>query len=129
MFEDLTKYFSVDVELHAEMTGGSNTEKSVQLIQQEVNDDVTRKARAFDLFIAFLKKALSLSLALLLFQSFWYLRNYQEKDDYDNVYITSRFIEMDKMCDQQVLPLKKKEESIYVNPSSFKLLLMLCLRW
>ena len=120
-FEELTNYFSVDVELHAEIKGGSKTTKSVQAIQQEVNDDVTSKARAFEIFIAFLKKALSLSLALLFFQSFWYLRNYLAKDNYDNVYITSQFIEMDKKSDQPVLPLKKKEESVYVNPNSFKL--------
>ena len=120
-FDEVVKYFSVDVELHAELTGESNTTKSVQLIQQEVNDDVTRKAHAFEVFIAFLKKALSLSLALLFFQSFWYLRNYLAKDDYDNIYITTQFKEMDKKCDPQVLPLKKKEESVYVDPSSFKL--------
>ena len=115
------KFFTVDVKLNAELSGESNTTKSLDLIQEEVNDDISRKAHAFEIFIAIVKKGLSLSIALLFFQSFWYLRNYLAKDDYDNIYITSQFKKLDEKSDSSVLPLKKKEQNIYVDPSSFRL--------
>ena len=124
-FSEVMKFFTVDVKLNAEFTGKSNTTKSVDLIQQEVNDDISGKAHAFEIFILIVKKTLSLSIALLFFQSFWYLRNYLAKDDYDNIYITSQFKTLDKNCELEgranVLPLKKKERSIYIDPSSFRL--------
>ena len=125
VFTDVTKYFIVDVELNAQLSGKSNTTKTVERIQQEVNDDISRKAHAFEVFIAILKKFLSLSIALLFLESFWYLRNYLAKDDYDNIYITNQFKVFDRDCElnglSHVLPLKKKEKDIYVDPSSFKL--------
>ena len=124
-FTEAMKYFTVDVKLTAEIHGESNTTKSVEMIQDEVNEDITSKARTFEVFLSILKKGLSLSIALLFFQSFWYLRNYLAKDDYDNIYITSQFKELDKNLEREgganVLPLKTKEKSIYVDPSSFRL--------
>ena len=115
----------MDLEVSSKVEGSVNDSKSFEGIQDELEKEVGHVFLSFKTAIFVFKIILSLSLGLIFFQSFWYLRNYLAKDAYDNIYITSQFKKLDKENAEKgveaILPLKKKERSIYVDTSSFKL--------
>ncbi|XP_045210097.2 DC-STAMP domain-containing protein 2-like [Mercenaria mercenaria] len=116
---DVTSHFDVDFGISEEFSVNANDSNT------EVRKDKEGKLDAFDTAMSVIRKCLSLSLLLVFLMSFWYLRNYLAKDDYDNIYITKQFKEIDKEAEKNgretVLPLKTREKSEYVNTLSFKL--------
>lgn len=123
MLQKAVDYFNVDIYVEGYFSGDVNTTKQSSEIQKEVEEDIGEKVVAFHVISSIILKCLPLPLLILIFaQSFWYLRNYLAKDSYDNKYITSQFKRLDKtLGDNCVLPLKKREQNIYVDTRSIML--------
>ncbi|KAH3693996.1 hypothetical protein DPMN_081435 [Dreissena polymorpha] len=105
--------------------GGANSSKTSKKIQEEINKEVDEKVNVLRTISFVTTKVLSVSLFIIFIQSFLYVKSYLAKDGYDNVYITKGFrsfdAEQERLGQTSLLPLKKSEQTKYVDTRSWKL--------
>lgn len=101
---------------------GANSSRSPQEIAQDVMGDVSSRIRVFQQLgkpIAYAGFAL---LALSVVRAVQYRRRYLCDLNFDNIYITGAFEELDRRVGgASVLPLTPREAKVYLTPLSFHL--------
>ncbi|XP_063397920.1 DC-STAMP domain-containing protein 2-like [Mytilus trossulus] len=123
LVKDIDKWFQFNVIKKSESGQVYNATKTAKEFIAEIEKALTDKKITFTYIVEIMSKLLALSLLLLLTQSFFYLKNYLAKDEFDNIYITSQFKGYDSETrekgQQGVLPLQKKEKKLYTDSTSF----------
>ncbi|KAM4600387.1 DC-STAMP domain-containing protein 2 [Polymixia lowei] len=99
-----------------------NSSQSLQEVSQEILEEVSLEVARFQSLSGFLGYVGLLILALTYLQAVMYRHRYLHQDDFDNIYITDQFEELDQRRTRDnrptVLPLSKKETSTYITPWS-----------
>ncbi|KAF5907761.1 DC-STAMP domain-containing protein 2, partial [Clarias magur] len=110
--------FNMSASVHFEMNINSSqtVHQMIQKIIEEVSEDCDRV-----LYIMGLFSYVGLVLMLFMYiQAVLYKKHYLHVDDFDNCYITEKFVEMDQKLYREgkpaVLPLSKKEALTYSTP-------------
>ncbi|XP_063951996.1 E3 ubiquitin-protein ligase DCST1-like [Lytechinus pictus] len=98
---------------------------SVQELQAAVNHEIARKKLWFDLIIGITRAVLSVTFVLVFKSAFEYNNRYLREIRFDNVYMTSYFMKIDRRRRREgrksLLPLKKSEQKELVEPFKCKL--------
>ncbi|XP_041460900.1 E3 ubiquitin-protein ligase DCST1-like [Lytechinus variegatus] len=98
---------------------------SVQELQAAVNHEIARKKLWFDLIIGITRAVLSVTFILVFKSAFEYNNRYLREIRFDNVYMTSYFMKIDRRRRREgrksLLPLKKSEQKELVEPFKCKL--------
>ncbi|CAC5368699.1 unnamed protein product [Mytilus coruscus] len=125
LVKEVNKWFQFNIINQSQLDKVYNASKTAKELIAEVEAALTEKKITFTYIIEIMSKLLALSLLLLLTQSFFYLKNYLAKDEFDNIYITSLFKGYDSETrakgQQGVLPLQKKEKKLYTDSTSFRM--------
>ncbi|XP_071181946.1 DC-STAMP domain-containing protein 2-like [Mytilus edulis] len=123
LVKDIDKWFQFNIIKKSQNDKVYNATKTAKEFIAEIEKALTDKKITFTYIVEIMSKLLALSLLLLLTQSFFYLKNYLAKDEFDNIYITSQFKGYDSETrekgQQGVLPLQKKEKKLYTDSTSF----------
>ncbi|CAG2185148.1 unnamed protein product [Mytilus edulis] len=123
LVKEVNKWFQLNIIKKSQIDNVYNASKTAKELIAEVDAALTDKKITFTYIVEIMSKLLALSLLLLLTQSFFYLKNYLAKDEFDNIYITSQFKGYDSETrekgQQGVLPLQKKEKKLYTDSTSF----------
>ncbi|KAF7708515.1 hypothetical protein HF521_017572 [Silurus meridionalis] len=115
--------FNMSASLHFDMNVNSSqsVHHMVQKIMEEVSQD---QERILDLMAPLTYVGLVLLMFMYL-QAVLYKRHYLHVDDFDNFYITDKFVKMDCKFSRQgkpaVLPLTEKEALTYITPYCLRL--------
>ncbi|XP_026645026.1 DC-STAMP domain-containing protein 2 [Microtus ochrogaster] len=107
-----THYFSVDL----------NASRSLSQVALDLHEVVSMKLHRTREALALMGYTMPLLFALLYLQALWYRYRYLNWDDFDNIYITSRFLYMEAVRSEAglptVLPLSSQEARYYIQPGS-----------
>ncbi|XP_036047230.1 DC-STAMP domain-containing protein 2, partial [Onychomys torridus] len=107
-----THYFSVDL----------NTSRSLSQVALDLHEAVSMKLYNVREVLALMGYSLPLFFTLLYLQALWYRYCYLNWDNFDNIYITSRFLHMEAVRSEAglptVLPLSSHEARRYIQPGS-----------
>ncbi|KAL6038812.1 hypothetical protein STEG23_026982 [Scotinomys teguina] len=107
-----THYFSVDL----------NASRSLSQVALDLHEAVSMKLYSVREVLALMGYTLPLLFVLLYLQALWYRYCYLHWDNFDNVYITSRFLHMEAVRAKAglptVLPLSSHEARHYIRPGS-----------
>ncbi|XP_052064076.1 DC-STAMP domain-containing protein 2-like [Mytilus californianus] len=125
LVKEVDKWFQFNIINQSQNGKVYNASKTAREFIADIEEALTDKKITFTNIVGFLSKLLALSLLLLLTQSFFYLKNYLAKDEFDNIYISSHFKGYDsetrKKGQQGVLPLQKKEKKLYTDSTSLRM--------
>ena len=125
LVDEINKWFQFDIINKAAFDKVYNASKTAKELIAEVEAVLTEKKVTMTYVFDILNKLLALSLLLILTQSFFYLKNYLAKDEFDNIYITTKFKQMEEENrnngKEVVLPLQKKEKKLYIDSNSPKM--------
>ncbi|XP_059121657.1 DC-STAMP domain-containing protein 2 isoform X2 [Peromyscus eremicus] len=107
-----THYFSVDL----------NASRSLSQVALDLHEAVSMKLYSVREVLALMGYTLPLLFTLLYLQALWYRYCYLNWDNFDNIYITSRFLHMEAVRAEAglptVLPLSSHEARRYIQPGS-----------
>ncbi|EGV98097.1 DC-STAMP domain-containing protein 2 [Cricetulus griseus] len=107
-----THYFSVDL----------NASRSLSQVALDLHEAVSTKLHSVREVLALMGYTMPLLFALLYLQALWYRYCYLYRDNFDNIYITSRFLRMEAVRSKAglptVLPLSSYEARHYIQPGS-----------
>ncbi|XP_038167553.1 DC-STAMP domain-containing protein 2 [Arvicola amphibius] len=107
-----THYFSVDL----------NASRSLSQVALDLHEAVSTKLHRAREVLALMGYTMPLLFGLLYLQALWYRYCYLHWDDFDNIYITSRFLHMEAVRSvaglPTVLPLSSQEARYYIQPGS-----------
>ncbi|XP_055478419.1 DC-STAMP domain-containing protein 2 [Psammomys obesus] len=107
-----THYFSVDL----------NASRSLSQVALDLQEAVSMKLHRAREVLALMGYTTPLLFALLYLQAVWYRYCYLNWDNFDNIYITSRFLQMEAVRSvagmPTVLPLSSHEARHYIQPGS-----------
>ncbi|XP_036610114.1 DC-STAMP domain-containing protein 2 [Trichosurus vulpecula] len=102
-----------------------NSSRSLSQVAFDLREAVNLKLHPIRETLAFLGHTTPLLLILLYLQALFYRYYYLTQDNFDNIYITNRFIHMDIIRVQaglpSVLPLSSRECTRYIRPGSLRL--------
>ncbi|KAM6168238.1 DC-STAMP domain-containing protein 2 [Erethizon dorsatum] len=108
----VTHYFSVDLD----------ASRSLSQVALDLHEAVSLKLHGFREVLVLMGYAMPLLLMLLYLQALFYWYAYLNWDDFDNIYITSRFLRMEAVRSlaglPTVLPLSAHEARHYIQPGS-----------
>ncbi|CAH1785287.1 unnamed protein product [Owenia fusiformis] len=119
---DLEDYSNkVDAERYFDLPNVTGTE-SLATIGSKLNAEFADKTYFIRRLLSILGSVLSVSVVLVLIQACCYHRGYQRHLDYDNIYVTSAFKELDTerrfQMKKTLLPLRRKERAQYIDSTS-----------
>ncbi|XP_051012884.1 DC-STAMP domain-containing protein 2 [Acomys russatus] len=107
-----THYFSVDL----------NASRSLSQVALDLHEAVSEKLHSVREVLALMGYTTPLFFALLYLQALWYRYGYLHWDNFDNIYITRRFLSMEAVRSMAglptVLPLSSHEARHYIQPGS-----------
>ena len=125
LVDGINKWFQFDIVSKAAFDNVYNASKTTKELIAEVEAALTERKVTMTYVFDILNKLLALSLLLILTQSFFYLKNYLAKDEFDNIYITTKFKQTEEENrnngKEVVLPLQKKEKKLYIDSNSPKM--------
>uniref|UniRef100_A0A8C2V1N7 DC-STAMP domain containing 2 n=1 Tax=Chinchilla lanigera TaxID=34839 RepID=A0A8C2V1N7_CHILA len=108
----VTHYFSVDL----------NASRSLSQVALDLHEAISLKLHSFREALALMGYTTPLLLSLLYLQALFYRYAYLNWDDFDNIYITSRFLRKEAVRSlaglPTVLPLSAHEARHYIQPDS-----------
>ncbi|XP_008759462.1 DC-STAMP domain-containing protein 2 isoform X3 [Rattus norvegicus] len=108
-----THYFSVDL----------NASRSLSQVALDLHEAVSMKLYTAREVLSMMGYTMPLLFGLLYIQALYYRYGYLNWDNFDNVYITRRFLDMEAVRSlaglRTVLPLSSHEARHYVQPGSF----------
>ncbi|XP_030043851.1 DC-STAMP domain-containing protein 2 [Microcaecilia unicolor] len=99
-----------------------NSSKTLSQVAFDIMEDIEMQLTPFREFLAMFAYFATFIILYMYLQALWYRNKYLLEDNFDNVYITRRFIEIDvmraKMGKPTVLPLQDSESRKYIQPCS-----------
>ncbi|XP_041799311.1 DC-STAMP domain-containing protein 2 [Chelmon rostratus] len=125
VFEQMKREFDFNISASVTFDLDANSSRSLQQVSQDIMEDVSSELQALQK----LSGPLAYGGLVLLMWSFLravqYRRRYLSDVDFDNVYITAQFEELDQQVTTgggaSVLPLTRREAKTYITPLSFHL--------
>ncbi|XP_072503244.1 DC-STAMP domain-containing protein 2 isoform X1 [Notamacropus eugenii] len=115
--------FNVTVSHHFKVN--LNSSRSLSQVAFDLREAVNLKLHPIRETLALLDHTTALLLTFLYLQALFYRYYYLTQDNFDNIYITKRFIRMDTLRIQaglpSVLPLSPRESTRYIRPGSLYL--------
>ncbi|XP_074540313.1 DC-STAMP domain-containing protein 2 [Halichoeres trimaculatus] len=124
-FEKLKQEFDFNVSASVTFDLDANSSRSLQQVSQDILEEVSAELHLFQKLSEPLIYAGLVLLAFSFFRAVRYRRRYLSELDFDNVYITAQFEELDRQMTLEggasVLPITRKEAETYITPLSFRL--------
>ncbi|XP_047190893.1 DC-STAMP domain-containing protein 2 isoform X2 [Scophthalmus maximus] len=124
-FEQMKREFEFNLSTSATFDLDANSSSSVHQVSQDVMEEVSSDLQLFHTLSQPLKYGGLVLLAWSFLRAVQYRRRYCRERDFDNVYITSQFEEVDQQVTSgggvSVLPLNRREAKTYITPLSLQL--------
>ncbi|MBN3305272.1 DCST2 protein, partial [Amia calva] len=123
--DKMKQEFEFNISASAHFNMHFNSSKSTQQVARDIMVAVSAELNRFQEFVGFFGYVGIFLLLFMYLQAVLYRNKYLFHDDFDNVYITNQFLEIDMIRARQgiptLLPLSKKEASSYIRPCSMYL--------
>ncbi|KAK0146068.1 DC-STAMP domain-containing protein 2 [Merluccius polli] len=117
-FERMKKEFEFSVQADVTFDLDVDSSRSLHQASQDILDKVSLEVRRFQGWAHLLPYLGLLLLGLAYFQAARYRQQYLHQDDFDNVFITEEFVELDERGASEgqssILPLNRRESGIYI---------------
>ncbi|KAL0984882.1 hypothetical protein UPYG_G00149900 [Umbra pygmaea] len=124
-FEKMKREFEFNISASMHFDMNVNSSLSLQQVSQEIMEEVSSELGRFQEVVGLLAYIGLFLLLLMYFQAVMYKQKYLHQDDFDNIYITEQFEELDQRLAGEgkpsVLPLSQREACLYIRPVSIYL--------
>ncbi|KAL7874213.1 hypothetical protein SRHO_G00051830 [Serrasalmus rhombeus] len=124
-FDQMKKEFEFNMSASVHFDMNLNRSQSMQEMAQEIMEEVAQEQERFLELMAVLAYVGLFLLLFMYLQAVLYKKRYLHTDDFDNIYITEQFVEMDSKLSRQgrpaVLPLREREALTYITPYSLRM--------
>nr|XP_015192016.1 PREDICTED: DC-STAMP domain-containing protein 2 isoform X2 [Lepisosteus oculatus] len=124
-FKKMQQEFEFNISASTHLATHLNSSQSIQQLAHSIMGDVTVELYRFQEFVGLFGYVGVVLLLLMYLQALLYKNRYLFQDDFDNVYITRQFVEIDMMRARQgkttLLPLSREEVGSYITPYSLHL--------
>ncbi|XP_056142132.1 DC-STAMP domain-containing protein 2 [Lampris incognitus] len=121
-FERMKQEFEFNISASMTFDLDVNSSRSLQQASQEIMEEVSSELGRFQALRTPLAWGSLLLLAVSFLQALRYRRRYLSQDDFDNIYLSEEFVNLDqrRAAEHQdtVLPLTRRETSTYISPLS-----------
>ncbi|KAM3614114.1 uncharacterized protein V6R79_010376 [Siganus canaliculatus] len=119
-FQRMKRQFDFNISASMTFDLDANSSASVQQVAQDVMEEVSSELRPFEALRKLLAYGGVAMLLLAVYRAVRYRRSYLHRIQFDNVYISGQFEELDRRLTSgggaSVLPLTRRESRIYVRP-------------
>ncbi|XP_038568329.1 DC-STAMP domain-containing protein 2 isoform X2 [Micropterus salmoides] len=124
-FERMKREFDFNISASVDFDLDANSSSSLQQVSQVIMEEVSSELQVFQKLSEPLVYASLLLLVCAFLRAVRYRRRYLHEDDFDNVYISAQFEELDQQVTSQggasVLPITRREAKTYITPLSLQL--------
>ncbi|XP_067304663.1 DC-STAMP domain-containing protein 2 [Pseudorasbora parva] len=124
-FNRMKKEFEFNISTSINFDLLLNNSQSMQDAAQEIMEEVSEQLVLLQELKGLLAYMGFFLLLLMYLQAVLYKNHYLHNDEFENIYITDQFIELDRKCSRQgkaaVLPLSHRETLTYIRPCSLYL--------
>ncbi|XP_036394574.1 DC-STAMP domain-containing protein 2 [Megalops cyprinoides] len=124
-FEQLRQEFDFNISASIHFDTQLNSSQSVQQVAQGIMGEVTADLTRVQELMGLLGYVGLFLLLLMYLQAILYKNKFLYQDDFDNIYITEQFMELDLERSRKgkptLLPLSHKEALVYIQPYSLSL--------
>ncbi|XP_044062726.1 DC-STAMP domain-containing protein 2 isoform X2 [Siniperca chuatsi] len=124
-FERMKREFDFNIAASATFDLDTNSSRSLQQVSQDIMEEVSSQLQVLQKLSEPLAYGGLVLLACSFLRAVWYRRRYLHEVDFDNVYISAQFEELDQQVTSgggaSVLPITRREAKIYITPMSFYL--------
>ncbi|XP_012678297.2 DC-STAMP domain-containing protein 2 [Clupea harengus] len=124
-FKKLRKQFEFNISASMHYDVQLNSSQSMQEVSQKIMEEITEELYLFQKLSGLLSYLGLFLLAYIYIQAVMYKNSYLKRDDFDNSYITERFVQLDqrRLCEGRptLLPLSQREALAYIQPLSLHL--------
>ncbi|XP_068999884.1 DC-STAMP domain-containing protein 2 isoform X2 [Embiotoca jacksoni] len=122
-FQKIKREFEFNISASVTFDLDANSSRSLEQVSQDIMKEVSSDLQVFQRLSAPLAYASLILLALSFLRAARYRWKYLQKIDFDNVYITSQFKELDQQVASRggasVLPITRREAKTYITPMTF----------
>nr|XP_033779290.1 DC-STAMP domain-containing protein 2 [Geotrypetes seraphini] len=122
MLKKIGKEFEFNITSQHKFEIHFNSSKSLSQVAFDIMEDIEMQLAPFREFLAMFGYFATFIIIYMYLQALWYRKKYLLEDNFDNIYITRRFVEIDvmraKMGKATVLPLQGSESNKYIQPCS-----------
>ncbi|XP_044530982.1 DC-STAMP domain-containing protein 2 [Gracilinanus agilis] len=133
LINQVRKEFEFNVTASHHFKVNLNSSRSLSQVAFDLQEAVNLKLHPIKETLSLLTNTTPLLFVFLYLKALFYRYHYLNRDSFDNIYITSRFIRMDNLRIQaglpSVLPLTSRERTHYIRPGSLRLSRMERLRY
>ncbi|XP_051253304.1 DC-STAMP domain-containing protein 2 [Dicentrarchus labrax] len=124
-FQRMKREFEFNISASMTFDLDANSSHSVQQVSQDIMEEVSSELRVFEKLRELLTYGGLILLACSFLRAVRYRRRYLSEVDFDNVYISAQFEELDQQVASgggaAVLPITRREAKTYITPLSFQL--------
>ncbi|XP_062394418.1 DC-STAMP domain-containing protein 2 isoform X1 [Sardina pilchardus] len=124
-FEKLRKQFEFNISASMHFDMQLNSSQSLQEMSQRIMEEISEEIGLFQKLSGLLSYVGLFLLVYIYIQAALYKNSYLKRDDFDNSYVTERFVQLDlrRLCESRptVLPLSHREALAYIQPLSLYL--------
>ncbi|XP_054638301.1 DC-STAMP domain-containing protein 2 isoform X2 [Dunckerocampus dactyliophorus] len=121
-FQRMRRQFDFNLTVTAILEADVNVSRSLGKTGQSILEELTADLRVFKKLSGLLSWASPVLLACSLLRAVQYRRRYLTQMNFDNVYISAQFIELDSQVTAgggaSILPITRRESTIYITPLS-----------
>ncbi|XP_075922964.1 DC-STAMP domain-containing protein 2 isoform X2 [Petromyzon marinus] len=120
--DGMKNQFAFNLSVHHKLSVDRGGSASAPQIARSIMAEVNRRTVYLDHVIALFTDVAFVAIVYLFVRCLYYRHNYLYSDDFDNVYITERFVRVDlirtRLGEEPLLPLNRGEASRYITPRS-----------
>nr|XP_032809055.1 DC-STAMP domain-containing protein 2 [Petromyzon marinus] len=120
--DGMKNQFAFNLSVHHKLSVDRGGSASAPQIARSIMAEVNRRTVYLDHVIALFTDVAFVAIVYLFVRCLYYRHNYLYSDDFDNVYITERFVRVDlirtRLGEEPLLPLNRGEASRYITPPS-----------
>ncbi|KAJ8290058.1 hypothetical protein GJAV_G00008250 [Gymnothorax javanicus] len=124
-FEQMQQEFEFNISASIHFDAQLNRSQSIQQIAQGIMAEVSEDLHRIQELMGLLEYVGLFLLLFMYLQAVLYKNRFLHQDDFDNIYITEQFVQMDQMRARRgkptLLPLTDKEALSYISPCSLTL--------
>ncbi|XP_068179005.1 DC-STAMP domain-containing protein 2 [Antennarius striatus] len=124
-FERMKQEFDFNISASMDFDLDANSSQSLQEASQNIMADISSELHLFQMLSKPLAYGSLIMLAWSFMKAVWYRRKYLRDLNFDNVYITNQFKELDRLVSSRggasLLPITRREARTYITPFAFRL--------
>ncbi|XP_042345923.1 DC-STAMP domain-containing protein 2 [Plectropomus leopardus] len=124
-FERMKREFDFNISASVTFDLDTNISRSLQQVSHDIMDEFSSELQVFQKLSEPLVYGGLVLLACSFLRAVWYRRRFLRELDFDNIYITAQFEELDQQVTSgggaSVLPITRREARTYITPLSFHL--------